>query len=84
MSAKKKTASAKPAASPAPATPDSAGTVTAVAPEPAWIDHADPKRRTWGRIVLVALWLYVLALWLLALDQTFDWGIFGPKVPATL
>jgi hypothetical protein len=34
-----------------------------------------------GKIVLVGVWLYVAALWLLALDQTFHWGIFGPKVP---
>jgi hypothetical protein len=27
------------------------------------------------------VWLYVAALWLLAMDRTFDWGIFGPKVP---
>jgi hypothetical protein len=27
------------------------------------------------------VWIYVAALWLLALDQTFNWGIFGPKMP---
>jgi hypothetical protein len=31
--------------------------------------------------VLGAAWLYVAALWLLALDQTFHWGLFGPAVP---
>jgi hypothetical protein len=36
-----------------------------------------------ARLILVAVWLYVAALWLLALDQTFNWGIFGPKVPPT-
>jgi hypothetical protein len=34
-----------------------------------------------AKLILVAVWLYVAALWLLALDQTFNWGIFGPKVP---
>ena len=48
---------------------------------PAWIDSSDPRRRLVGQIVLVGVWLYVAALWLLALDQTFHWGIFGPKVP---
>ena len=47
---------------------------------PAWIDSADPKKRMWGKIILVGIWIYVGALWLLALDQTFGWGIFGPKV----
>jgi hypothetical protein len=35
----------------------------------------------WGKIILAGVWIYVAALWLLALDQTFHWGIFGPKVP---
>jgi hypothetical protein len=47
----------------------------------AWIDSTDPRKRTFGRIIFVALWIYVAALWLLALDQTFHWGIFGPDVP---
>jgi len=34
-----------------------------------------------AKLILVGVWLYVAALWLLALDQTFNWGIFGPKVP---
>ncbi len=46
-----------------------------------WIDSADPRKRMWGKIILAAVWIYVAALWLLALDQTFHWGIFGPKVP---
>lgn len=67
-------------------TPVSAGGAAAVAtataaPEPAWIDSTDPKKRTIGKIVLVGVWIYVAALWLLALDQTFKWGIFGPKLP---
>lgn len=47
----------------------------------AWIDSADPRKRSIGKFVLIAVWLYVGALWLLALDQTFHWGIFGPKLP---
>jgi hypothetical protein len=46
-----------------------------------WIDSTDPKKRKIGQIVLVGVWIYVAALWLLALDQTFNWGIFGPKIP---
>lgn len=46
-----------------------------------WIDSSDPRKRMIGKAVLTAVWLYVAALWLLALDQTFQWGIFGPKVP---
>ena len=52
-----------------------------VAAETSWLDSADPRRRMWGKIIFVAVWLYVGALCLLALDQTFQWGIFGPKVP---
>lgn len=48
---------------------------------PSWLDSADPRKRLWGKIILVALWIYVAALWLLALDQSFRWGIFGPKIP---
>ena len=47
----------------------------------AWIDSSDPRKRMIGKLVLVGLWIYVAALWLLALDQTFNWGIFGPKMP---
>jgi len=45
------------------------------------IEAADPRRRRIGQFVLIVVWLYVAALWLLALDQTFDWGIFGPPFP---
>jgi hypothetical protein len=31
--------------------------------------------------IYAALWVYVAMLWLLALDQWFHWGIFGPKIP---
>ena len=47
----------------------------------AYIDSPDPRKRMIGKIALVVIWIYVAALWLLALDQTFHWGIFGPKVP---
>jgi hypothetical protein len=71
-------ASPPPGAGSTPATvaevtrPDSAGS---------WLDSADPRRRTLGRVFLAGIWLYVAALWLLALDQWFRWGIFGPAVP---
>lgn len=87
MSAKKSKKSAKPeaaasgAAVPAPVS-TSAGVATATAGTGTpWIDSTDPRKRTIGKIVLVVVWIYVAALWLLALDQTFHWGIFGPKVP---
>ncbi len=65
----------------------SAGLVAALASDSssdaavAWFDSNDPRKRMLGRIVLAGVWLYVAALWLLALDQTFRWGIFGPAVP---
>lgn len=61
-----------------------AGTDTAAAaaaPETSWLDSNDPKKQLWGKIIFAGVWIYVAALWLLALDQTFNWGIFGPKVP---
>lgn len=67
---------AAPVASPAPPESGAAGEATV-----AWIDSADPRRRLVGKIALAGVWVYVAALWLLALDQTFHWGIFGPKVP---
>jgi hypothetical protein len=65
------TSAAAPAAAPGEAT----------RPFVPWIDSDDPRKKMIGKIVLVAAWIYVAALWLLALDQTFHWGIFGPKVP---
>lgn len=47
--------------------------------EPSWLDSTDPKKQLWGKIIFVGIWIYVAALWLLALDQSFNWGIFGPK-----
>ena len=55
-------------------------TATAEAAPPSWLDSADPRKRMWGKIIFVGVWIYVGALCLLALDQTFAWGIFGPKV----
>lgn len=83
MSAKKssRSAPATPLASSTPAPSPAASAAGPSAPPPAWIDSDDPRKRLWGKIVLVAAWVYVAALCLLALDQTFHWGIFGPKVP---
>jgi hypothetical protein len=64
-------------ATPAPA----AAPAEATKPFVPWIESDDPRKKMIGKIVLVAAWIYVAALWLLALDQTFHWGIFGPKVP---
>jgi hypothetical protein len=64
------------------ALPPGAGGAAATAGAGAsWFDSADPRRRMLGKIVLAGVWLYVAALWLLALDQSFNWGIFGPKLP---
>jgi hypothetical protein len=71
-----------PSATPAPAAAAvSSAAAAGAAPAPAWIDSTDPRKRMIGKIVLVGVWIYVAALWLLALDQTFHWGIFGPKIP---
>ena len=86
MSAKK--SSPRPKANPTPAAAMAAPATSSVtsdaataAAEPSWIDSADPRRRMIAKIVLVGIWIYVAALWLLALDQWFNWGIFGPKIP---
>jgi hypothetical protein len=74
-------------ASPAAATPTAATVaahdppVAVAGPTKSWIDSTDPRKRMIGKFVLVGIWIYVAALWLLALDQTFHWGIFGPKTP---
>lgn len=81
-SAKKSAPRPAPAAStvPAPTAAAPAASATIAAPT-SWLDSTDPRRRRWGKIILYAVWIYVGALWLLALDQTFHWGIFGPQVP---
>jgi hypothetical protein len=76
MSAKKPNSGATPP--PAASAPAAAAESTAPG---SWLDSRDPKKRLWGKIILTALWVYVAALWLLALDQSFHWGIFGPKLP---
>ena len=83
MSAKKKNKPASsnpPAPSPGPAP---AAAAPALAPDSeasvAWIDSTDPRKRLVGKIALVGVWLYAGALLLLALDQTFHWGIWGPQ-----
>jgi hypothetical protein len=75
--------SSAPVAASASASMADAGAGAAIASEPhvAWMDSSDPRKRMIGKIVFVGVWIYVAALWLLALDQTFHWGIFGPKVP---
>lgn len=71
-----------PASAAAAAGAEASGAVAATADAtPSWFDSTDPRKRMWGKIILVGVWIYVGALWLLALDQTFHWGIFGPKVP---
>jgi hypothetical protein len=72
----------KPTAAPAAQTSAAGGAAAGTAEPPAaWVDSTDPRKRTIGKVVLIGVWIYVAALWLLALDQTFHWGIFGPKIP---
>lgn len=81
MSAKKPR---KPSPAPAPAAPSAAAAAASAPAEsapPAWIDSPDPRRRQIAQVILGLVWLYVAALGLLALDQWFNWGIFGPKLP---
>ena len=80
-SAKKESAASAPASPISPLAAAPTGVPADAAATTAWIDSTDPRKRTFGKIVLIAVWGYVAALWLLALDQTFHWGIFGPKVP---
>ena len=80
-SANKPTPPPAPVAAPALVQATTGSGVSTAAVPPAWIDSTDPRRRLVGKVVLGGVWLYVAALWLLALDQTFHWGIFGPKVP---
>ena len=69
-----------PAAAPIPAPQPAAGNDPAPAFTP-WIESTDPRKRALGKALLAGLCLYVAALWLLALDQTFNWGLFGPQLP---
>jgi len=81
MSAKKYSPSAKSKAVPVSARAPAPTIAVPAVPLPATAEADTPQRRLIARIVLAALWLYVAALWLLALDQWFNWGIFGPKTP---
>ena len=81
-SAPARAAAAAVASEPAAATVSASGGAAAVTATPtSWIDSSDPRKRMWGKIIFAGVWIYVGALWLLALDQTFNWGLFGPKVP---
>ena len=40
------------------------------------VEAAPEKRRLTANVVLVAMWVYVAMIYLLALDQQFRWGIF--------
>ena len=59
-----------------PSAPASAAATTAGASEPFYQRH--PKI---ANAIFAVLCVYVAMLWLLALDQTFHWGIFGPTGP---
>ena len=83
MSAQKKKAAAlaastrsedAPSASLAPVSASSAAST----PEAAPFYQRHPKI---ANALFAALCVYVAMLCLLALDQTFHWGIFGPKIP---
>ncbi len=81
MSAKPAKKKSQPAPTPTPPGALPTGTAAAPAAEPAtsWLDSADPRKRRYGQIALILVWLYVAALWLLALDQLFGWGLFGAR-----
>jgi hypothetical protein len=66
-------AATAPAAAAAPKAPDASEATMVPA-----LESSDPKRRMIGQITLVVFCLYVAAVWLLALDQQFHWGIFKP------
>jgi hypothetical protein len=80
--AKKSVARAAPAPAADPLAPTPAP--VAAATPPSWLDSSDPRKQRWGKVILAGVCLYVAALWLLALDRTFDWGLFGPKTATEL
>jgi hypothetical protein len=41
-------------------------------------DSPSGKRGWVANITLIALWVYVAMIYLLAMDQQFHWGIFKP------
>src|SRR5512140_574020 len=70
MSAKKsKSAATQPAptlsAATAPAPAAASPAAPTAAPDPSWLDAPDPRKRLWGKLLLVGVWVYVAALWLL-------------------
>lgn len=65
-----------PAAPTPPPAPTAAASIAETTPAPFRERHP-----TAAKVILVGVWIYVAALWLLALDQTFHWGIFDPKGP---
>ena len=75
MSAKNKRPLA-PQPSPALAPATASGVTTAAATVSFSLRH--PKI---AKAIFAALCVYVAMIWLLALDQTFHWGLFGPKIP---
>ena len=48
-------------------------------PGPAPIAPFSQRHPTASKLIFAAVWIYVAMLWLLALDQTFHWGIWGPQ-----
>ncbi|MSU67032.1 MAG: hypothetical protein EXS40_00430 [Opitutaceae bacterium] len=87
MSAKKPKATktpAQPSISTAPLPTPSPASSEVAAPPPSWLDSPDPRQRLSEKTILIAVALYVAALCLLALDQTFHLGLFGPKTPPVL
>jgi len=78
MSAKNKK-SAAPKPTPAPVAPPAVNAPTATAA----VDGESFQQRhpKLANAIFAAVCIYVAMLWLLALDQTFHWGIFGPKLP---
>jgi hypothetical protein len=85
MSAKKKNrpASPAPAKSPVASTPavspapSMAAAATAAGPDA--VAAPNPERQKLiATVTMIVVCVYVAALYLLALDQWFKWGIFGP------
>lgn len=87
MSAKKKNRTASPANNTIPATaaptpaqasaPSIAAATTAAGPQA--VASPNPERQKLiANITMVVVCVYIAALYLLALDQWFKWGIFGP------
>lgn len=70
---------AVPAAAPAPVPAGGPETGSDMGDSGRWAE----EHPTASKLILVAVWLYVAALALLAIDQWFNLGIFGPKVPPT-